>query len=105
MNGPLKFGMCVLCTRSAMFSKLAQYRSSTIRIISDSWRLFDPLKSICTPLFLITGERGMAGHSKWQNIRHIKGAKDAEKGKRASAMNRKIKLAVKGIAIAYVIIQ
>jgi len=35
-----------------------------------------------------------AGHSKWQNIRHIKGAKDAEKNVLFTKLSRQIKVAV-----------
>lgn len=37
-----------------------------------------------------------AGHSKWQNIRHIKGAKDAERSKLFTKLSSQIKVAVVG---------
>lgn len=37
----------------------------------------------------------MAGHSKWANIRHRKGAQDAKKGKIFSKLNKEITVAVK----------
>ena len=40
--------------------------------------------------------RGMAGHSKWSNIRHIKAAKDAERQKLFIKYTRMMKVAVKG---------
>lgn len=40
--------------------------------------------------------RGMAGHSKWQNIRHIKGAKDKEKSHLSTKFAQRLRLAVKG---------
>lgn len=40
--------------------------------------------------------RGMAGHSKWQNIRHIKGAKDKEKSHLTSKFAQRLRVAVKG---------
>ncbi|XP_042872160.1 probable transcriptional regulatory protein Kole_1935 isoform X2 [Penaeus japonicus] len=39
--------------------------------------------------------RGMAGHSKWANIKHTKAAKDAERQKKFMKCSRLIKLAVK----------
>lgn len=39
-------------------------------------------------------QRTMAGHSKWQNIKHIKEAKDAEKANTFSKLSRQIKVAV-----------
>lgn len=38
----------------------------------------------------------LAGHSKWQNIRHIKGAKDAERSQLFSKLSRQMKVAVQG---------
>ena len=40
--------------------------------------------------------RGMAGHSKWANIRHIKAAKDGEKQKMASKIAQRIRVVVRG---------
>ena len=40
--------------------------------------------------------RSMAGHNKWSNIRHIKGAKDAQKSSTAQKMSRKLKIAIRG---------
>ena len=40
--------------------------------------------------------RRYAGHSKWNNIRHIKGAKDQQKSLTAMRMARDIRQAVKG---------
>lgn len=37
-----------------------------------------------------------AGHSKWQNIRHIKGAKDAERSQLFLRLSRQMKVAVQG---------
>lgn len=37
-----------------------------------------------------------AGHSKWQNIRHIKGAKDAERSALFHRLARQMKVAVQG---------
>ncbi|XP_041366005.1 probable transcriptional regulatory protein Cagg_2594 [Gigantopelta aegis] len=39
----------------------------------------------------LVGCRGMAGHSKWQNIKNIKSAKDSEKSKLSLHYSRKIK--------------
>ncbi|XP_018569002.1 translational activator of cytochrome c oxidase 1 [Anoplophora glabripennis] len=36
----------------------------------------------------------LAGHSKWQNIRHIKGAKDAERSQLFTKLSRQMKVAV-----------
>jgi len=41
--------------------------------------------------------RGMAGHSHWHNIRHIKEAKDSIKHQTAMDVVRKLKLAALGI--------
>lgn len=37
-----------------------------------------------------------AGHSKWANIKHIKGAKDAQRGLLFGKLSRQIKVAVTG---------
>lgn len=37
-----------------------------------------------------------AGHSKWANIKHIKGLKDAERSKVFTKLGRQIKVAVTG---------
>ncbi|XP_064077809.1 probable transcriptional regulatory protein NAMH_0626 isoform X2 [Macrobrachium nipponense] len=39
--------------------------------------------------------RGMAGHSKWSNIRHIKAANDAQKMKMFTKFSRMMKIAIK----------
>ena len=41
--------------------------------------------------------RGMAGHSKWQNIKHTKAAKDSEKSKLSLHYSRKIKSIIRGL--------
>lgn len=41
------------------------------------------------------GERRMAGHSKWKNIQHRKGAQDAKKGKVFTKMIKELSVAVK----------
>lgn len=41
-------------------------------------------------------QKRSAGHSKWQNIRHIKAAKDAERSKMFTVISRQIKVAVAG---------
>jgi len=38
--------------------------------------------------------RGMAGHSKWQNIRHTKEAKDTEKAKYSQRLTMRLRIAV-----------
>lgn len=38
----------------------------------------------------------MAGHSKWANIRHIKGAKDAEKSMNTQRISRQLRLVIRG---------
>ena len=38
----------------------------------------------------------MAGHSKWANIRHRKGAQDAKRGKIFTKLIKEISVAVKG---------
>ena len=43
----------------------------------------------------------MAGHSKWANRRHLKAAKDAEKGKTASAILKKLRAAVQGLLVKF----
>lgn len=40
--------------------------------------------------------RCMAGHSKWQNIKHIKAAKDAQKQAVANQVVNRIKVAIRG---------
>ena len=41
-------------------------------------------------------KRGMAGHAHWQNIKHIKGAKDKEKADIAIKVRKQIVKAIKG---------
>jgi len=40
--------------------------------------------------------RGMAGHSKWHNIKHIKASKDSEKQRISSKIAQRIKVVVRG---------
>lgn len=40
--------------------------------------------------------RHMAGHSKWANIRHIKGAKDAERATLFQKLSRQMKAMIRG---------
>lgn len=47
-------------------------------------------------------QKRFAGHSKWQNIRHIKAAKDAEKSNMFSKLSRQIKVAVAGMSINFI---
>lgn len=37
-----------------------------------------------------------AGHSKWANIRHVKGAKDAEKSNTFARLSRQMRVAASG---------
>ncbi|XP_064614258.1 translational activator of cytochrome c oxidase 1-like [Liolophura sinensis] len=55
----------------------------------------DPQVGQATAAVCVTTWRAMAGHSKWQNIRHIKSAKDGQKAEMFSKMALKIKLAVR----------
>ena len=41
-------------------------------------------------------KRGMAGHAHWQNVKHIKGAKDKEKSDIAVKVTKQIVKAIKG---------
>lgn len=56
------------------------------------------LPKFLTNLHLETasGSKRFAGHSKWQNIRHIKGAKDAQKSDMFTKFSRQLKLAAQG---------
>ncbi|KAI9556814.1 hypothetical protein GHT06_016605 [Daphnia sinensis] len=45
--------------------------------------------------FLLSLSRNMAGHSKWANIKHIKGAKDAERANLHMKLFRQIKAVIK----------
>ena len=40
--------------------------------------------------------RGMAGHSKWSNIRHVKAAKDGEKQRVAMMIVNRLKVVIRG---------
>lgn len=42
-----------------------------------------------------------AGHSKWSNIRHIKGANDQQKSLLFTKFSRQMKLAIRGNTITY----
>lgn len=44
----------------------------------------------------ISTSKRFAGHSKWQNIRHIKSAKDTQKSDAFGRMSRQMKLAAQG---------
>lgn len=44
----------------------------------------------------VSTSKRFAGHSKWQNIKHIKGAKDAQKSEVFTRLSRQIKLAAQG---------
>lgn len=48
---------------------------------------------------LISFSRHMAGHSKWANIKHIKGAKDAERATLHQKLFRQIKSVIRGILL------
>ena len=43
--------------------------------------------------------RAMAGHSKWSNIRHVKGAKDAKFQKIAGRISQRIRTVIRGTCI------
>lgn len=58
-------------------------------LVWSKYRTFKYLK--CPPLLIQTR---LAGHSKWQNIRHIKAAKDLQKSKIASKISNQVKKAV-----------
>jgi len=45
--------------------------------------------------FGILHTRCMAGHSKWSNIKHIKGAKDAEKSSNTQRILRQLRLVIR----------
>ncbi|XP_013786906.1 uncharacterized protein LOC106470872 [Limulus polyphemus] len=68
-----------------------------------SVRKFYSFEVSCTPSVILSQiyhahkhalKRGMAGHSKWQNIRHIKGSKDATRAKLFDKLSRLIRQAV-----------
>lgn len=58
-----------------------------------------PVSSFSRQLF--TGSTNLAGHSKWANIRHIKGAKDAEKSMIFNRYARQMRLAIQGLFIFF----
>lgn len=70
-------------------------RASDIPFIynkSSVWSKYRTFKYLnCPPLLIQTR---LAGHSKWQNIRHIKAAKDQQKSKIASRISNQVKKAV-----------
>lgn len=47
-------------------------------------------------IFLLENKR-FAGHSKWQNIKHIKGEKDAEKSTLYASYAKRMKVAIAGM--------
>lgn len=51
-----------------------------------------PCRQCCWTLLVKT----MAGHSKWQNIRHIKAAKDQQKSDLAFKFSQRIRILIKG---------
>lgn len=52
------------------------------------------VNSLCTVNNINRLNRRYAGHSKWQNIRHIKGAKDAERSRIFTKLSSQMKVAV-----------
>lgn len=51
--------------------------------------------------FFHNGSVLLAGHSKWSNIKHVKGAKDAEKSTIFNKYTQLIKVACKGNVLLY----
>ena len=51
---------------------------------------------LCCPQTFNSQPQRHAGHSKWQNIRHIKADKDAQKGKMAQYIVKKMNIAIAG---------
>lgn len=47
----------------------------------------------------VSTSKRYAGHSKWQNIRHIKAAKDAQKNDAFTRLSRQLKLAAQGMVL------
>ena len=45
---------------------------------------------------MISFSRHMAGHSKWANIKHTKGAKDAERAELHQRLFRSMKAVIRG---------
>jgi transcriptional/translational regulatory protein YebC/TACO1 len=43
----------------------------------------------------------MAGHSKWHNIQHRKGAQDAKRGKIFTKLIKEIVIAAKAVVVQY----
>lgn len=41
----------------------------------------------------------LAGHSKWANIKHTKGLKDAQRGRMFTKLGQQIKIAIQGTSI------
>ena len=56
-------------------------------------------------IFQVDLTRGMAGHSKWANIKHTKGLKDAQKSSNAAKIVQRLKIAVVGkiLQMAYTV--
>jgi len=55
-------------------------------------------------VYCVGNVRCMAGHSKWANIKHIKGAKDAEKSTNIQRISRQIRLAIRGSQLITVLV-
>ena len=55
-----------------------------------------PCFKICQHKKVSLEQRRLAGHSKWQNIRHIKAAKDEARARRTTKLVMGLRIAIKG---------
>ncbi len=83
-----------LCLRNSQQSRyLTHVPPITTLIHSATW---SGGESGCLSTLVQYQPRRHAGHSKWQNIRHIKGAKDKQKQDFADKVTKQIRIAVRG---------
>ena len=64
-----------------------------------SYLKHDEMRGCCTGLCSCTQTRGMAGHSHYQNTKHIKAAGDAEKSAQSQKLKRDVIGLIKGNSI------
>ena len=84
--------MCVNITRGCKSFPMSRSAQWFMGHKFTTWKVPCSLPVPCLAHQSIRG----AGHSKWQNIRHTKAGKDAEKAKVAAYITRKIRVAIKG---------
>ncbi|XP_076461584.1 putative transcriptional regulatory protein Teth514_1449 [Babylonia areolata] len=92
-DGCLHRSVCSHSTSSLWRWKGTQPQGLAPSVVAQSFMMMNPSppREAETAASCVGSVRGMAGHSKWANIRHIKAAKDKEKSRVISEYSRKIR--------------